>query len=79
MVDLARDPACSVLGERTNQLLTDAVLRRRFGEAGRKRAAEYDWSTVTGKVIDLYDRLLSGAIGGTEPLLPPGHERTRTL
>ena len=49
--------------QRTARLLSDAMLRRRFGEAGRNRAATFDWSAVTGQVLDLYDRLLSGRPG----------------
>ncbi|HTB57455.1 MAG TPA: glycosyltransferase family 4 protein [Polyangia bacterium] len=60
MVDVGRDPDCSILAERTARLLADAMLRRRFGEAGRNRAATFDWSAVTEQVLDLYDRLLSG-------------------
>jgi phosphatidyl-myo-inositol alpha-mannosyltransferase len=60
MVDVARDLDCSVLAERANRLLTDAVLRRRCIEAGRRTAAGFDWPTVAARVLALYDRLLSG-------------------
>ncbi len=60
MVDLAGDPDCAALAERTNRLLTDAVLRRRCAEAGRRTAAGFDWAVVAGRIIDLYDRLRSG-------------------
>jgi phosphatidylinositol alpha-mannosyltransferase len=58
MVDVARDPDCLKLGERTAALLTDAVARRRCADAGRRTAALFDWSTVTERVVQLYEELL---------------------
>jgi phosphatidyl-myo-inositol alpha-mannosyltransferase len=62
MVNLAEDLDCAALAERTNRLLTDAVLRRRCAEAGRRTAAAFDWGVVAGRVIELYDRLRSGQL-----------------
>jgi phosphatidyl-myo-inositol alpha-mannosyltransferase len=36
------------------QLLADDDLRRRMGESGRERAAEFSWERVTAKVDDYY-------------------------
>ena len=39
------------------RLLADPELRRRMGEAGRRRAAEhFAWPTVTRKTLDVYAR-----------------------
>jgi glycosyltransferase involved in cell wall biosynthesis len=39
------------------RLLADAELRRRMGEAGRRRAAEhFSWDAVTRKTLDVYAR-----------------------
>jgi phosphatidylinositol alpha-mannosyltransferase len=57
LVDLAADPDGARLAARTRQLLEDAPLRRRCGEAGRAAAARYDWAAVTRQVLDLYVRL----------------------
>jgi glycosyltransferase involved in cell wall biosynthesis len=39
------------------RLLADAALRRRMGEAGRRRAAErFSWDSVTTKTLDVYAR-----------------------
>jgi glycosyltransferase involved in cell wall biosynthesis len=40
-----------------DRLLADAELRRRMGEAGRRRAAEhFSWDAVTRKTLDVYAR-----------------------
>jgi phosphatidyl-myo-inositol alpha-mannosyltransferase len=36
------------------QLLDDPALRARMGAAGRERAAQFSWESVTAKVIDYY-------------------------
>jgi phosphatidylinositol alpha-mannosyltransferase len=38
------------------RMLADADLRRRMGEAGKERAAEYSWGKVAQKVLDFYHR-----------------------
>jgi phosphatidylinositol alpha-mannosyltransferase len=38
------------------QLLGDAELRRRLGEAGRREAQRYDWSRVADSVLAVYER-----------------------
>jgi len=66
MVDVARDPHCQELAERTGRLLTDAATRARCAEAGRRRAAEFDWPQVTAQVLRIYEELL-GRHGRTAP------------
>jgi phosphatidyl-myo-inositol alpha-mannosyltransferase len=60
MVDVAADPTCLRLAERTRQLLDDACLRRRCAEAGRATAAEFDWPVVANQVLRVYDEILGG-------------------
>jgi glycosyltransferase involved in cell wall biosynthesis len=67
LVDLAADPACARLAERTNQLLTDLPLRRRCVEAGRSTAARFDWPVVTARVLALYDQLRAGPSDALAP------------
>src|SRR6185312_3262472 len=43
LVDIDRDPLSQRLADRALQLLDDAELRRRCGQAGRATAARYDW------------------------------------
>jgi phosphatidylinositol alpha-mannosyltransferase len=66
MVDVAADPSCARLGERTAELLNDADLRRRCATAGRQTAARFDWPVVTEKVIALYEDLLGGTQARTQ-------------
>ena len=70
MVDVGRDPDGSRLAASANQLLSDAALRRRCAEAGRKTAAGFDWSAVTSRVLDLYDRLLHARAPGFPAAVP---------
>jgi phosphatidylinositol alpha-mannosyltransferase len=37
-------------------LLADADLRRKMGEAGKERAAEYSWEKVAKRVLEFYER-----------------------
>lgn len=48
------------LAEAICRLLGDDGMRRRMGAAGRERARrEFNWDSVTGRIIDIY-RELSG-------------------
>ncbi|MEX2424238.1 MAG: glycosyltransferase family 4 protein [Acidimicrobiia bacterium] len=38
------------------ELLTEEAAARRHGAAGRAKAAEYDWSVVTGRYVEAYRR-----------------------
>jgi phosphatidyl-myo-inositol alpha-mannosyltransferase len=62
LVDGAADPGSQQLAERANRLLVDEELRRRCAEAGRRRAAEFDWREITGRVLALYARLRRDAV-----------------
>ncbi|MCB1861998.1 MAG: glycosyltransferase, partial [Gammaproteobacteria bacterium] len=57
----AKDPAqfARDLAEPINRLMRDAELRRRMGEAGRKRAVEtFSWRAIAQEVKALYQSLL---------------------
>lgn len=41
----------------TARLVTDATLRRRMGTAARKRAEDYDWEEVLGRMPRYYDEV----------------------
>jgi len=66
MVDVASDPDCVLLMERTRELLEDECLRKRCAEAGRASAAQFDWAQVTDRVLRIYSEIL----GGTGSRLP---------
>ena len=52
------------LAARINQLMKDRELRERFGNAGRKRAAEkFSWSAIAQQTIGLYQSLLKKTPG----------------
>ncbi len=70
MVDVGRDRDGSRLAASANQLLSDAALRRRCAEAGRKTAVGFDWPAVTSRVLDLYDRLLHARAPGFRAAVP---------
>ena len=54
LVEPGNVPALRAALER---LLADVELRRRMGEAGRKRAADhFGWDAVTRKTLDVYAR-----------------------
>jgi phosphatidyl-myo-inositol alpha-mannosyltransferase len=53
------DPAA--LAAAVSRVLSDADLAGRLGEAGRRRAARYDWGVVAGRIEDLYARARSTA------------------
>jgi starch synthase len=55
------DDFCAAMAERVNALLDDPALATRFGEAGRSRAlAEFTWSAVAAKTVEVYQQVLSG-------------------
>jgi alpha-maltose-1-phosphate synthase len=69
LVPFAQDPVTSFpvdpdrfardLGAKLSDLLGDEAKRRRFGEAGRKRAEEkFSWSRIGNQTIDLYQSLI---------------------
>src|SRR5213078_983333 len=40
------------------RLVCDPTLRERLGQAGAKRAPEYDWSHVTAQLVELYEEVI---------------------
>ena len=56
------DPAEFARGfsERINELLADPAEAERLGKAGRERAvAEFGWSAIAERVVDLYERVIA--------------------
>jgi phosphatidylinositol alpha-mannosyltransferase len=56
-VGAAADPGSENLADAANRLLGDESARRRLSEAGRRRAAAFDWREITALVLELYARL----------------------
>jgi alpha-maltose-1-phosphate synthase len=47
------------MAEKINVLMADPALRKKFGEAGRKRAVEkFSWSTIAAETKKMYESLL---------------------
>ena len=47
------------LAEKINRLMADESLRKKFGEAGRKRAVEkFSWATIAAETKKMYESLL---------------------
>lgn len=54
-------PDVTELRDALSGLLDDAMLRKRMGEAARQLVADsFTWDSVAGKMVDLYDQVLSG-------------------
>jgi phosphatidylinositol alpha 1,6-mannosyltransferase len=51
------DALCSAL----ERLLTDPALRARLGEAGSRRAREFDWPHVTDQLLAFYDEVIAAS------------------
>lgn len=51
------------LAEHMRRLASDSVLRRRIGEAGRERSADFSPEQIAPRVLDVYRRLSRGATG----------------
>src|SRR2546425_3632598 len=51
-----RDP--DALAGALERLICEPTLRERLGEAGARRAPEYDWSHVTGQLVELYEEVI---------------------
>jgi glycosyltransferase involved in cell wall biosynthesis len=39
-------------------LVCEPALRERLGQAGARRAPEYDWSHVTAQLVELYEEVI---------------------
>jgi alpha-maltose-1-phosphate synthase len=47
------------MAEKINRLMADETLRKKFGEAGRRRAVEkFSWATIAAETKKMYDSLL---------------------
>lgn len=51
---------CAAYADAIERMIADPALRRRLGEAGRRKASGYRWDTVNQRVVDTYLELLSG-------------------
>jgi phosphatidylinositol alpha-mannosyltransferase len=51
-----KDPHALAVG--LTHLLADRQLRRKLGEAGRVKARQYDWSTVTDRIVECYQETI---------------------
>ena len=55
------------LAQALARLLDDAGLRERMGKAGRRRALEFDWSTVADSVLEVYGELVGERVVWPRP------------
>ncbi len=46
------------------RLATDTELRSRLGDAGARRAPEFDWKHVTTQLVEVYEQVIAGASAG---------------
>jgi alpha-maltose-1-phosphate synthase len=47
------------MAEKINRLMADQPMRKKFGEAGRKRAVEkFSWSAIAAETKKMYQSLL---------------------
>ena len=47
------------MAEKINRLMADETLRKKFGEAGRRRAVEkFSWATIAAETKKMYESLL---------------------
>jgi phosphatidyl-myo-inositol alpha-mannosyltransferase len=60
-----RDPPS--LAAALEELLAEASLRQRLGDAGRDAAAVYAWPNVARRVLAVYERVLGSAVERDEP------------
>ena len=51
-----KDP--DALAAAIERLICEPALRQRLGEAGARRAPEYDWSHVTAQLVELYEGVI---------------------
>lgn len=62
------------LAKKLNELLADAVGRGKIAEAGAKRAARFDWSTVTDQMLAVYEAVIEW---GAPPVTGTPYETLR--
>src|SRR3989442_695358 len=46
------------IGDAIDRLACDPALRERLGQAGARRAPEFDWSHVTEQLVELYEEVI---------------------
>ena len=69
------DPAA--LAERLERLLGNEVLRRSFGDAGRRRVVEkFSVERMTGEIVRVYRECLGSTVGGNQPGVAAGEGRS---
>ena len=51
-----KDP--DALAGAIERLICEPALRQRLGEAGARRAPEYDWTHVTAQLVELYEEVI---------------------
>ncbi len=68
-----RDP--DALAAALERLIKDPDLRARLGEAGARRAPEYDWKHVTGELVRVYQEVIARRSGVPSPPSLPIHTR----
>jgi phosphatidylinositol alpha-mannosyltransferase len=51
-----RDP--DAIGAALERLICDPALRKELGEAGARRAPEFDWSHVTAQLVGVYQNVI---------------------
>jgi len=52
-----KDP--DAIAEALERLIADPELRRRLGDAGARRAPEYDWTHVTAELVRVYESVIA--------------------
>jgi phosphatidylinositol alpha-mannosyltransferase len=68
-----KDP--DALADALERLILDPDLRRGLGEAGAKRAHDYDWQHVTGELLHVYEDVIARRKGAVEPTSLPVRTR----
>ncbi|MDQ2951820.1 MAG: glycosyltransferase family 4 protein [Chloroflexota bacterium] len=68
-----KDP--DALAVALDRLIADPDLRTRLGEAGAKRANDYDWQHVTADLVRVYEEVIARGRGVAEPPSLPSRTR----
>jgi phosphatidylinositol alpha-mannosyltransferase len=68
-----KDP--DALADALERLIADPDRRRGLGEAGAKRAHDFDWQHVTGELLRVYEEVIARRRGVTEPTSLPVRTR----
>src|SRR5213596_2382721 len=69
-----KDP--DAIADALERLIREPETRRALGEAGAKRAPDYDWNHVTGELVRVYEQAIGRhRLGATEPASLPVRTR----